>query len=129
MVESIFGNHRNERISRWIKEIVLACSRDAGQIDEDQSKLQNDKEKLKFSKSRALPNDCKLSSTAGMDDKTLVSMFYLYLMSVDKNIILLLNTWNNEWLVARQAYDNLDQIIQTDNINRRIPENIGEEGK
>jgi hypothetical protein len=64
-----------------------------------------------------------------VEDKKRIWLFYFYLMSVDKETVNLLNEWHRTWLEILQEYTRGDEIIQRDNITRRIPEHLDEEDK
>lgn len=63
------------------------------------------------------------------EDKEKIALFYIHMMSVDKEIVWLLNQCHNNWIQARQDYDTSDRAIQRDNITRRIPEHLDDEDK
>ena len=63
------------------------------------------------------------------EDKKRICLFYFYLMSVDKETVNLVNEWHRAWLENLQEYTRADEIIQRDNITRRIPEHLDDEDK
>lgn len=64
-----------------------------------------------------------------LEDKKRIWLFYFYLMSVDKETVNLLNEWQRAWDEILQEYSKADEIIQRDNITRRIPEHLDDEDK
>ena len=58
-----------------------------------------------------------------------MALFYIHLMSLDKEIISLTNKTHNNWMKAKHDYEHSDSIIQRDNTAVRIPEHLDEEDK
>jgi len=50
-------------------------------------------------------------------------------MSVDKDIVNLLNLWHSHWVKTVKDYDTADRVIQRDNITRRLPEHLDEDDR
>ena len=63
------------------------------------------------------------------DDKEKIALFYIHLMSIDKEIIALINKVHNEWVKAEADYEHTDRVIQRDNLTARIPAHLDEEDK
>lgn len=61
--------------------------------------------------------------------REIIATFYLHLMSVEKDIVLLLNKCHKRWLEIKSEYETADQTIERDNVTRRIPEHLDEEDK
>ena len=61
--------------------------------------------------------------------KNKMALFYIHLMSLDKEIVSLTNKTHNNWMKAKDDYEHSDSIIQRDNIAVRIPEYLDEEDK
>eukprot|EP00344_Euplotes_crassus_P007251 CAMPEP_0196996624 /NCGR_PEP_ID=MMETSP1380-20130617/2451_1 /TAXON_ID=5936 /ORGANISM="Euplotes crassus, Strain CT5" /LENGTH=276 /DNA_ID=CAMNT_0042412651 /DNA_START=1384 /DNA_END=2214 /DNA_ORIENTATION=- len=134
----IFGEQEKQRIFISIKLIV----RDYGlkhildRIDSDDSdydSLSDDNEeskfesnyKCKFYKKPVLLSDALLST----EEKEKIALFYIHLVSIDKEIISLLNEIDNNWKTSEQEYIHADHVIARDNVTARIPEHLDEEDK
>ena len=63
------------------------------------------------------------------ENKKNIALFYIHLMSIDKEIVTLINNTHTDWLKAEADYDHWDRVIQRDNINVRIPAHLDEEDK
>lgn len=61
--------------------------------------------------------------------KEMAATFYLRIMTSEKETVLLLNEWHNNLNNAVQFYEDADEIIQNDNLTRRIPEHLDNEDK
>ena len=71
----------------------------------------------------------KLSSMPVNICKERAANFYLLVMTTDKDTVMLLNKCHNTLNEAKAAYDDSDEIIQNDNITRRIPDHLEENDK
>ena len=134
LMSSIFGNHESKRISMWIKRLVTDPNNknDHDEYIEDnqipQFNVNNEESKI-INNEYKVSEFFKKNSQIKIESKELISHFYLHLMSVNKEIVILLNNWYNTWIEIKEDYKSNDQQIQRDNITRRIPEHLDEEDK
>jgi hypothetical protein len=68
-------------------------------------------------------------SQISCEDKEKIALFYVYLMSIDKECVNQLNKLHNEWIQSEKNYEHNDRIIQRENVTRRIPEHLDEKDK
>lgn len=64
-----------------------------------------------------------------VEEKEKIALFYIHLLSIDKEIISLLNDIDNNWKVSEQEYIHADHVIARDNVTARIPDHLDEEDK
>jgi hypothetical protein len=136
-LKHILGNHDDERISSCIKSMVLEWQSgnellqfedsDIPSISDDEEfKLLNDIEEVNLMyKIPLVHTDSQISE----DDKEKIALFYVYLMSIDKECVIQLNKLHNEWIQSEKNYEHNDRIIQRENVTRRIPEHLDEKDK
>ena len=133
-MNSIFGNHEAKRISMWIKKLVTEQNNtkvhDEYLEDNPISHYLIDHEEVKLiSNEYKVSEFVKRNSQIKTESKELISLFYIHLMSINKEIVTLLNHWHNTWIAVKEDYAAIDQQIQRDNLTRRIPEHLDEEDK
>jgi hypothetical protein len=131
----IFGTNSQERICTTIKNLVIEQQSGNENFDEEVSDVQSvsdDEESKTPTKSSnniyKIPFEHK-DSQISSDEKEKISLFYVYLMSVDRDIVDLTNSLHREWISCTNDYDKVDAKIQRENITRRIPEHLDEEDK
>lgn len=134
LMNSIFGNHESKRIAMWIKRLVIA-SKNKYEYDEYIEESSGSQFDLSHEETKDLQSQYKVSdfvkrnSQIHADSKELISLFYVHLMSVNNEIVSLLNTCHNTWVIINEEYNTMDEQIQSDNLLRRIPEHLNDEDK
>lgn len=120
----ILGKHEQERISELIQNIVAKCHH---------SSLQNGgprKFPWKTSEKSLLQGSFQKSKSHSQSQtKELAATFFLHVMTLERDIVVLLNSCHKTIIRTEKEYDDMDDVIQQDNITRRIPEHLDEEDK
>lgn len=125
----ILGKQQDQRISHLIHDIIYQCENSEPEkaslitpykitgVEEEYKIMPLKVEKRKIS---SMPvNICKEKAAS----------FYLQVMITDKDTVMLLNKCHNTLNEAIASYDDSDEIIQNDNITRRIPDHLEENDK
>lgn len=120
----ILGKYEDERICHLIDDIVNQCQ--TGSFQNDQVI-----EACNGEESKVGDTTCENCSTPNgyNKDKEIAAMFYIRIMTSEKETVMLLNECHSNLSNAVQNYNNADEVIQNDNLTRRIPEHLDDEEK
>ena len=138
----ILGNQEQERIAEYIKSIVnawesgsklntlytISKSKSVNFCNRNRVYLELEEE-TKGTISESFLDVEENKWTENGKSKEDAAFFFLHVMSVERDTVLLLNNWHKNWINAEKEFDIADNSIMNENLTRRIPEHLDEDDK
>lgn len=121
----ILGKQQDERISHLISDIVHQRHHNGAQNGGPLKSTTFEEDKIES----LIVEQRRTPSMPTQINKEKAANFYMHVMTTDKEIVMMLNKFHGMLSAAIESYDNDNEIIQNDNINRRIPEHLEDEDK